>query len=133
MANFWLLLVDLEVIPTGRAWAPTAIVYLVVLLIPLAAVWQLASGEPTRLFALLAPLLGLFLLAAFYSFDVYGEPPYQRNSEASDMPAAVVYVAVAGAMYTGVYTWYRGRPGVVLTVAACFGLSVLIFFSHVFH
>ena len=63
-----------------------------VLLIPLAAVWQLVSGKPTALFALLAPLVGAFLVANYYAFDVYDGPPYYRNSEAGDMPALAVYL-----------------------------------------
>jgi hypothetical protein len=133
VASIWTVLVDIEAIPADRQWIPVQIVFLVVLLIPLAAVWQVVSGKPTRLFALLAPLVGVFLVAFYYSFDVYDGPPYYRNSEAGDMPALAVYLGSLGALATGVVTWFRRRFGVVLTVPMCLGCAVLVFFSHVFH
>jgi hypothetical protein len=132
-ATIWVVLIDIEAIPADRQWVPVQIVFLAVLLIPLAAVWQLVSGKPTRLFALLAPLVGLFLVANYYAFDVYGTPPYYRRSEAGDMPALAVYLATLGALATGAVTWFRRRFGVVLTVPVCLGCAVLVFFSHVFH
>jgi hypothetical protein len=112
---------------------PVQLVFLVVLLIPLAAVWQLASGKPTGLFAVLAPLVGIFVVAFYYSFDVYDGPPYYRNSAAGDMPALAIYLGTLGALATGAVTWFRRRFGVVLTVPVCLGCAVLVFFSHVFH
>jgi hypothetical protein len=132
-ATIWVVLIDIEAIPADRQWVPVQIVFLAVLLIPLAAVWQLVSGKPTRLFALLAPLVGLFLVANYYAFDVYGTPPYYRRSEAGDMPALAVDLATLGALATGAVTWFRRRFGVVLTVPVCLGCAVLVFFSHVFH
>jgi hypothetical protein len=132
-ATIWVVLIDIEAIPADRQWVPVQIVFLAVLLIPLAAVWQLVSGKPTRLFALLSPLVGLFLVANYYAFDVYGTPPYYRRSEAGDMPALAVYLATLGALATGAVTWFRRRFGVVLTVPVCLGCAVLVFFSHVFH
>ena len=91
------------------------------------------SNEPLRLFALLAPLVGAFLVANYYAFDVYDGPPYYRNSEAGDMPALAVYLGTLGALATGFLTWHRRRFGVVVTVPVCLGCAVLVFFSHVFH
>ena len=133
VATTWMVLIDVEAISPHRQWFPVQIVFLAVLLIPVAAVWQLSSGKPTVLFAVLAPLVGLFLVAFYYAFDVYGTPPYHRNSEAGDMPALALYLAAAGALGTGLLTWFRRRPGVVLTVPVSIGCAVLIFFSHVFH
>ena len=124
---------DVEAVSPHYEWIPLQIVFLTVLLIPLAAVWQLVSGKPTALFALLAPLVGLFLVANYYAFDVYGTPPYYRNSEAGDMPALAVYLGASGALATGLLTWFRRRFGVVLTVPVCLGCAVLAFFSLVFH
>ena len=132
-ATAWTVLIDIEAIPPDHQWVPVQIVFLAVLLIPLAAAWQLATGKPTRPFALLAPLVGVFLVAFYYSFDVYDGPPYYRNSEAGDMPALAVYLGTLGALATGAVTWFRRRFGVVLTVPVCLGCAVLVFFSHVFH
>jgi hypothetical protein len=133
VATVWMVLIDVEAVPPDRQWVPVQIVFLTVLLIALAAVWQLASGKPTGLFALLAPLVGVFVVAFYYSFDVYDGPPYYRNSEVGDMPALAVYLGALGALATGAVTWLRRRFGVVLTVPVCLGCAVLVFFSHVFH
>jgi hypothetical protein len=133
VATGWMVLIDVEAVPPDRQWVPVQIVFLAVLLIPLAAAWQLASGKPTGQFALLAPLVGIFVVAFYYSFDVYDGPPYYRNSEAGDMPALAVYLGTLGALVTGAVTWFRRRFGVVLTVPVCLGCAVLVFFSHVFH
>jgi hypothetical protein len=132
-ATIWTVLVDLEAVPPGHEWIPVQVVFLAVLLIPLVAAWQLASGKPTGLFALLAPLVGVFVVAFYYSFDLYDGPPYYRNSEAGDMPALAIYLGTLGALATGAVTWFRPRLGVVLTVPVCLGCAVLVFFSHVFH
>lgn len=132
-ATAWMVLIDVEAVSPQGHWIPVQIVFLVVLLIPLAAVWQLVSGKPAVLFAVLAPLVGAFLVANYYAFDVYDGPPYYRNSEAGDMPALAVYLGALGALATGLLTLFRRRPGVVLTVPACLGCAVLVFFSHVFH
>jgi len=132
-ATVWTVLIDIEAIPPDRQWIPLQIVFLAVLLIPLAAVWQLVSGKPTALFALLAPLVGAFLVANYYAFDVYDGPPYYRNSEAGDMPALAVYLGASVALAAGLLTWFRRRFGVVLTVPVCLGCAVLAFFSLVFH
>ena len=132
-ATIWTLLADLEAVPSDNEWIPVQTVFLAVLLIPLVAAWELVSGKPTGLFALLAPLVGLFLLANYYAFDVYGTPPYSRRSEAGDMPALAIYHGTLGALATGAVTWFRRRFGVVLTVPVCLGCAVLVFFSHVFH
>ena len=133
VATIWTVLIDIEAIPADRQWVPVQIVFLAVLLVPLAAAWQLLPGKPTGLFALLAPLLGLFLIANYYAFDVYGTPPYYRRSEAGDMPALAIYLGAFGALATGFLTWHRRRFGVVLTVPVCLGCAVLVFFSYVFH
>jgi hypothetical protein len=132
-ATIWTVLIDVETIPPGHEWIPVQMVFLAVLLIPLVAAWELVSGKPTALFALLAPLVGVFLLANYYAFDVYGTPPYYRRSEAGDMPALAIYLGALGALATGFLTWVRRRFGVVLTVPVCLGCAVLVFFSHVFH
>jgi hypothetical protein len=132
-ATIWTVLIDVEAIPPGHEWIPVQMVFLAVLLIPLVAAWELVSGKPTALFALLAPLVGVFLLANYYAFDVYGTPPYYRRSEAGDMPALAIYLGALGALATGFLTWVRRRFGVVLTVPVCLGCAVLVFFSHVFH
>ena len=132
-ATIWTVLVDLEAVLPDHEWIPVQTVFLAVPVIPLAAVWQLVSGKPTALFALLAPLVGAFLVANYYAFDVYDGPPYYRNSEAGDMPAPAIYLGTLGALATGFLTWHRRRFGVVLTVPVCLGCAVLVFFSHVFH
>ena len=132
-ATAWMVLIDIEAASPDGHWIPVQIVFLAVLLIPLAAVSQLVSGKPTALFALLAPLVGAFLVANYYAFDVYDGPPYYRNSEAGDMPALAIYLGTLGALATGFLTWVRRRFGVVLTVPVCLGCAVLVFFSHVFH
>jgi len=134
LAVAWTLLVDLEVITAERQWAPQWIVFLTVLVIPLVAIWDAApGGRPSRLWAFVAPLAGAFLLAHYYAFDVYGSPPYPRNSEAGDMPALAVYLGASVALGTGILTWFRRRVGIALTVPVCLGCAVLIFFSNVFH
>ncbi len=67
MATVWMALIDVEAASPDGHWIPVQIVFLAVLLIPLAAVWQLVSGKPTALFALLAPLVGAFLVANYYT------------------------------------------------------------------
>jgi hypothetical protein len=114
------VLVDLEAVPPDHEWIPVQTVFLAVLLIPLAAVWQLASGKPTGLFALLAPLVGVFVVAFYYSFDVYDGPPYYRNSEAGDMPALAVYLGTLGALATG--SWLApGLPFLAVALSLPFG------------
>jgi hypothetical protein len=132
-ATVWMVLIDFEAVSPHHQWIPRQIVFLCVLLIPLAAAWQLASGKPTALFALLAPLVGVFLVANYYALDVYDGPPYYRNSEAGDMPALAVYLGASVALATGLLTWFRRRFGLVLTVPVCLGCAVLAFFSLVFH
>jgi hypothetical protein len=132
-ATVWMVLSDVEAVSPDHEWIPVQIVFLAVLLVPLVAAWELVSGKPTALFALVAPLVGFFLLANYYAFDVYGTPPYYRRSEAGDMTALAVYLGALGALGTGLLTWYRRRFGVVLTVPVCLGCAVLVFFSHVFH
>jgi len=133
-AVLWTTLADLEVLRVQRQWAPQWIVFLSVLVLPLVAVWDAAvPGEPSRLWTLVAPLVGAFLVAHFYAFDVYGSPPYPRNSEAGDMPALAIYLGAAIAIGTGIITWFRRRAGIALTVPVCFGCVVLVFFSNVFH
>ena len=132
-ATVWMVLIDVEAVSPHHQWIPLQIVFLCVLLIPLAAVWQLVPGKPNSLFALLAPLVGAFLVANYYAFDVYGTPPYSRASEAGDMPVLAVYLGASGALATGLLTRFHPRLGVVLTVPVCLGCAVLAFFSHVFH
>ena len=133
-ATIWTLLVDLEIVTPHRQWIPQQIVFLAVLLLPLIAFWQLVSREePTRLWALVAPLVGAYLVAHYYAFDVYGEPPYSRNADAGDMPARAILAGVSVAAATGAFTWFRRRLGVALTAPVCLGCAVLIFFSNVFH
>ena len=55
-ATVWMVLIDFEAVSPHHQWIPRQIVFLCVLLIPLAAAWQLASGKPTALFVLLAPV-----------------------------------------------------------------------------
>jgi len=133
VATAWTTLVDVQALPTENQWIPVQIVFLAVVLMPLAAAWQLVSGKPTSLFALLAPLVGLFLVANYSAFDLYGTPPYYRRSEAGDMPALAIYLGALGAFAAGFLTWRRRRFGVVVTVPVCLGCAVLIFFSFVFH
>ena len=134
LAVAWTLLVDLEVLPVERQWAPQWIVFLTVLVLPLVAIWDASpGGRPSPLWALVAPLVGAFLVAHYYAFDVYGSPPYARNSEAGDMPALAIYLGAAAALATGIFTWYRRRLGILATVIVCFGCAVLVFFSNVFH
>jgi membrane protein implicated in regulation of membrane protease activity len=81
-----MVLIDVEAISPHRQWIPVQIVFLAVLLIPVAAVWQLSSGKPTVLFVVLAPLVGVFLVAFYYAFDVYGTPPYYRTPRPGTCP-----------------------------------------------
>ena len=134
LAVVWTILVDLEVVTPERQWVPQEIVFLTVLVLPLVALWDAASrGQPLALWAFVAPLVGAFLVAHYYSFDVYGEPPYSRNSEAGDMPGLAIYLGAAAAFATGIFTWYRRRLGVLATVIVCLGCGALVFFSNVFH
>jgi hypothetical protein len=128
------VLVDLEVLSAERQWGPQWIVFLTVLVLPLVAIWNAAPpGEPSTLWLFVAPLVGAYLVAHYYAFDVYDGPPYARNSMASDMPALAIYAGAAVALAIGYLTWYRRRIGVALTVAVCLGCAVLVFFSNVFH
>jgi hypothetical protein len=128
------VLVDLEALSAERQSGPQWIVFLTVLLLPLVAIWDAAPGrEPSRFWAFVTPLVGAYLVAHYYAFDVYGGPPYTRNSTASDMPALAIYAGASVALATGVLTWYRRRIGNALTVPVCFGCAVLVFFSNVFH
>ncbi len=130
----WMTLVDLEVITAERQWAPQWIVFITVLLMPLVAVWDAAPHrQASWLWALVAPLVGAFLVAHFYAFDVYGEPPYSRNADAGDMPGWAIFAGASGAVATGIITWFRRRAGIALTVPVCLGCAALVFFSNVFH
>jgi hypothetical protein len=134
VALAWTTLVDLQIVPVEGQWAPQWIVFMTVLVMPLVAIWDAAlRGEPSRLWAFVAPLVGAFLVAHYYAFDTYGSPPYPRNSEAGDMPALAIYLGAAAALSTGVFTWFRRRLGILATVIVCFGCVVLVFFSNVFH
>jgi hypothetical protein len=134
VAVVWTTLVDLELLPVERQWAPQWIVFLSVLVLPLVAVWDAAvPGEPSRLWTLVAPLVGAFLVAHFCAFDVYGEPPYSRNADAGDMPGWAIFGGASVAVATGIITWFHRRAGIALTVAVSLGCAVLVFFSNVFH
>jgi hypothetical protein len=134
VAVLWMTLVDLEAVPVGRQWVPQWVVFLTVLIMPLVAMLDAAvRGEPSRLWTLVAPLVGAFLVAHYYAFDTYGSPPYPRNSEAGDMPALAIYLGAGAALATGTFTGFRRRLGMLSTVIVCFGCSVLVFFSNVFH
>ena len=134
VAVAWMTLVDLDVLSSERQWAAQWIVFLTVLILPLVAIWDASpGGEPSGLWALVAPLVGAFLVAHYYAFDTYGSPPYPRNSEAGDMPALAVYLGATVALGTGIITWFRRRTGIALTVPVCLGCAVLVFFSNVFH
>ena len=134
VAVLWATLADVEALSAERQWVPQWIVFLTVLVIPLVAIWDAApGGRPSSLWALVAPLVGAFLVAHYYAFDTYGSPPYPRNSEAGDMPALAIYLGATVALGTGVITWFRRRAGIALTVPVCLGCAVLVFFSNVFH
>jgi hypothetical protein len=134
LAVAWTLLVDVEVMTADRQWVPQWVVFLTVLIMPLGAMLDAAvRGEPSRLWTLVAPLVGAFLVAHYYAFDTYGSPPYLRNSEAGDMPALAIYLGAGTALATGIFTGFRRRLGMLSTVIVCFGCSVLVFFSNVFH
>jgi hypothetical protein len=134
VATMWMLLADLEVLSAERQWATQWIVYLTVLLLPLAAIWDGAPRvRPSRAWALVAPLVGAFLVAHYYAFDVYGEPPYARNATAGDIPGWAVVFGASVAAATGALTWFRRRAGIALTVPVSFGCAVLVFFTNVFH
>ena len=130
----WTTLVDLKVLRVERQWAPQWIVFLAVLGLPLVAIWDAAPHrQASWLWALVAPLVGAFLVAHFYAFDVYGEPPYSRNADAGDMPGWAIFGGASVAVATGIIAWFRRRAGVALTVPVCLGCAVLMFFSNVFH
>jgi hypothetical protein len=134
VAAVWIVLVDVEVIGVDHDWIPPLVVFYGPFLVLIVAVWQAVLRQgASGWWALIGPLFGACLIGIFYSFDVYGEPPYPRNSEAGDMPALAVYLGAAGALATGILTWFRRWSGIALTVPVCFGCAVLAFFSHVFH
>ena len=134
LAVAWTLLVDFEVITVDRQWAPQWLVFLTVLVLPLAAIWDAApAGRPSFLWCFVAPLVGAFLVAHYYAFDVYGEPPYARNADGGDMPGWAIVAGASVAAATGGLTWFRRRLGIALTIPVCLGCAVLIFFSNVFH
>jgi hypothetical protein len=134
VATNWTLLVDLEAVEPHRQWIPQQIVFLTVLLVPVVAFWQIVSrAKPSGLWALVAPLVGAYLVAHYYAFDVYDSPPYPRNANAGDMPGWAIFAGLSVAAVTGALTWSRRRVGVVLTVPVCLGCAVLSFFSNVFH
>ena len=87
----------------------------------------------TGLWTLVAPLVGAYLVAHYYAFDVYDGAPYYRNSEAGDMPGWAILGGASVAAATGALTWFHRRLGVGLTAPVCLGCAVLIFFSNVFH
>ena len=133
-ATIWTLLIDLEILSAERQWAPQWIVFMTVLVLPLAGIWDAAPGRrASALWAFVAPLVGAFLVAHYYAFDTYDGPPYSRNSEVGDMPALAIYLGAATALATGTVTWYRRRLGILATVIVCFGCAILVFFSNVFH
>lgn len=133
-AVLWTTLADLEVLRVQRQWAPQWIVLLTVLVLPLVAIWDAAPhGQASWLWAFVAPLVGAFLVAHFYAFDVYGEPPYSRNADAGDMPGWAIFGGASVAVATGIITWFHRRAGIALTVAVSLGCAVLVFFSNVFH
>jgi hypothetical protein len=133
-ATIWMTLSDLEIVSPHRQWVAQQIVFLVVLVVPVLALWQIVSQrEVTSLWALVAPLVGAFLVAHYYAFDVYDSPPYARNSAGGDMPGWAILAGASVAVATGALTWFRRRPGVALTVPVCLGCAILSFFSNVFH
>jgi hypothetical protein len=134
VATGWTLLVDLEIVRPHGQWIPQQMVFLAVLIVPLVGLWQIVSPmKPTGIWALVAPLVGAYLVAHYYAFDVYDGPPYFRNSEAGDMPGWAILAGASVAAATGALTWFNRRLGVGLTVPVCLGCAVLIFFSNVFH
>jgi hypothetical protein len=133
-AVLWTTLADLEVLRVQRQWAPQWIVLLTVLVLPLVAIWDAAPHrQASWLWAFVAPLVGAFLVAHFYAFDVYGEPPYSRNADAGDMPGWAIFGGASVAVATGIITWFHRRAGIALTVAVSLGCAILVFFSNVFH
>lgn len=134
VATGWTLLVDLEVVRPHGQWIPQQMVFLAVLIIPLVGLWQIVSPmKLTCLWTLVAPLVGAYLVAHYYAFDVYDGAPYYRNSEAGDMPGWAILGGASVAAATGALTWFHRRLGVGLTAPVCLGCAVLIFFSNVFH
>ena len=134
VATGWTLLVDLEVVRPHGQWIPQQMVFLAVLTIPLVALWQIVSPmKLTGLWTLVAPLVGAYLVAHYYAFDVYDGAPYYRNSEAGDMPGWAILGGASVGAATGALTWFHRRLGVGLTAPVCLGCAVLIFFSNVFH
>ena len=134
VATGWTLLVDLEVVRPHGQWIPQQMVFLAVLIIPLVGLWQIVSPmKLTGLWTLVAPLVGAYLVAHYYAFDLYDGAPYYRNSEAGDMPGWAILGGASVAAATGALTWFHRRLGVGLTAPVCLGCAVLIFFSNVFH
>jgi hypothetical protein len=81
--------------------------FLAVLLTPVVGVWELASGDEASGLWVVAPLVGAFLVAHDFSFDVCGSPPYPRNSEAGDMPAWAILAGASVACATRILTQFR--------------------------
>ena len=134
VATGWTLLVDLEVVRPHGQWIPQQMVFLAVLIIPLVGLWQIVSPmKLTGLWTLVAPLVGAYLVAHYYAFDLYDGAPYYRNSEAGYMPGWAILGGASVAAATGALTWFHRRLGVGLTAPVCLGCAVLIFFSNVFH
>jgi hypothetical protein len=133
-ATVWTVLSDFGVVSPHRQWVGQEIVALAVLIIPFVALWHIVSRrEITGLWALVAPLVGAYLVAHYYGFDVYDSPPYSRNADAGDMPGWAILAGASVAAATGALTWFRRRLGIVVTLPVCLGCYVLVFFSHGFH
>ena len=133
VAVVWLGLIDLELASVDLDWVPRIVGLLAVLLMPLAAMWQFFWREKPSIWALVAPLVGAYLVAYYFAFDIYGLPPYSRNSVGGDMPGWAIAVGAAAAVGTGVLTWFHRSLGIVLTVPVSWACYVLAFFSSVFH
>lgn len=134
VATGWTLLADSEIVRPHGQWIAQQMVFLAVLIVPLVGLWQIVSPiRPTGLWTVVAPLVGAYLVAHYYAFDVYDGAPYYRNSEAGDMPGWAILGGASVAAATGALTWFHRRLGVGLTAPVCLGCAVLIFFSNVFH
>jgi hypothetical protein len=134
VATVWTLLGDVELVSPHRQWVGQEIVALAVLIVPFVALWHVVSQrEVTGLWAFVAPLVGAYLVAHYYAFDVYDSPPYSRNADAGDMPGWAIVVGASVAAATGALTRFHQRLGIVMTVPVCLGCYVLVFFSNVFH